>query len=376
MSEDSDKTEEPTDHKLQEARKKGQVLKSQEIISTILLLGTYGVLIATGKFMIAKIAEYWRYVWIQIPTFQMNERPILPEIILLFGTVLLILAPLLATVFVFAILGNVAQIKLLFTVEPLKPSFSKINPVEGFKRIFSMKSVMELVKQVLKVAVIGWICYKVVKAELPSFAMAPQWDIVQTIALVKRLLIRLTFQVLIGMTALSILDYLFQYKQFMKQMRMSMQELKDEYKDTEGNPQVKAKIRQLMRQGAQGRMMEEVPNSSAVVTNPTHLAVALRYQQGTDPVPMVVAKGENLVAQQIKIKAEDHDVPIIENVELARALFGACEVGQAIPTEMYKAVAEVLAYVIKLKKKRELRRKARLAPNRGTPPRTTRGRGG
>ncbi|MCE7870087.1 flagellar biosynthesis protein FlhB [bacterium CPR1] len=354
---DSDKTEEPTEHKLQEARKKGQVLKSQEIISTLLLLACYGVLLTCGKMMLARIIDYTKYIWMLIPTFQMNERNLMGESMLMMGTVLIVLAPLLASVFVMAILANVAQVKFLFTVEPLKPSLSKINPIEGFKRIFSMKSVMELVKQILKVAVIGWICYKCVKGELPKFAASPQMDLSQTIGLVKTILVRLTFQVLIGMTALSILDYLFQYKQFMKQMRMSMQELKDEYKDTEGNPQVKAKMRQLMRQGAQGRMMEEVPNSSAVVTNPTHLAIALKYETGVDPVPMVVAKGENLVAQQIKVKAEDHDVPIIENVELARTLFGACEVGQAIPTELYKAVAEVLAYVIKLKRKREMKRR-------------------
>jgi flagellar biosynthesis protein FlhB len=150
----------------------------------------------------------------------------------------------------------------------------------------------------------------------------------------------------------------------MKQMKMSIKELKDEYKDTEGNPQVKGKIRQLMRQGAQARMMEDVPGSSAVVTNPTHLAVAIRYQQGVDTAPVVVAKGERLMAQQIKILAEDNDIPILENVELARALFSSCEIGAAIPVDLYKATAEVLAYVFRLKRKRELLRQRKFMAGR------------
>ncbi len=358
---DSDKTEEPTEHKLSEARKKGQVMKSQEVISALLLVATAGVLMAAGPFMLKQIREFTIYTWRLIPTYNMTERSFLGDTIHIMGTTLLTLAPLLAAAFLMALVANIAQVKFIFSTEPLKPTLNKINPVEGFKRIFSAKSVMELFKQIAKLTIIGWICYKVVLGVLPELRSAPTLPLAATLGLVGTTIKRLISQVLIGMVVIAAVDYLFQHKQFMKQMRMSMQELKDEYKDTEGNPQVKAKIRQLMRQGAQGRMMEEVPNASAVVTNPTHYAVALRYQQGTDPVPVVVAKGENLLAQQIKVMAEDHDVPIVENVELARALFKACEIGGAVPTEMYKAVAEVLAYVIKLKRKRELLKRRRLA---------------
>jgi flagellar biosynthetic protein FliR/FlhB len=392
---DSDKTEEPTEHKLQEARKKGQVMKSQEVISTLLLVATAGVLMGAGGLMLRKLVEFTKYVWGLIPTYSLTERNFLADTVMLMWTTFYMLAPLLAAAFLMAVVANLAQVKFLFSTEPLKPTLNKINPIEGFKRIFSVKSLMELVKQVAKLTIIGWICYKVMKAELPGFLMAASMPVPMTLLLVKKVVIRLVMYVLMGMAAIAAIDYLFQYKQFMKQMRMSMQELKDEYKDTEGNPQVKAKIRQLMRQSAQGRMMEEVPNSSVVVTNPTHLAVALKYEQGTTPVPVVVAKGEGLVAQQIRVKAEDSEVPIVENVELARALFGACEVGQVIPNELYKAVAEVLAYVIKLKRKRELLRRrgpasrAQMArqrpsqqaraPGRGAPPPgrgpTPRGRG-
>lgn len=363
---DSDKTEEPTEHKLQEARKKGQVMKSQEVISTLLLVATAGVLIGAGKMMIRQIREFTIYTWSLIPTYNMTERNFLGDTILIMGTTFLILLPLLSAAFLMALVANVAQVKFLFSTEPLKPTLNKINPIEGFKRIFSMKSVMELVKQIAKLTIIGWICYKLVLSVLPELSSAVVLPLNSTLELVRATLVRLVSQVMIGMLVIAAVDYLFQHKQFMKQMRMSMQELKDEYKDTEGNPQVKAKIRQLMRQGAQGRMMEEVPGSSAVVTNPTHYAVALRYKAGEDPVPVVVAKGENLIARQIKVMAEDHDVPIVENVELARALFKACEIGGAVPTEMYKAVAEVLAYVIKLKRKRELLKKRRLARTQST----------
>ncbi len=309
--------------------------------------------------MYKQIVAYTKWAWSLIPFYDPRERLFFSDALHTVSTIGLTLAPILAGVFLMGIIANVAQIKLLFTTEPLKPTLSKINPIEGFKRIFSVKSLMELVKQLAKLFIVGWICLKIVKAELPNFALAPVWDLNTTIALVLGICKRIVFSVLVGMGVIAAVDYAFQYKQFMKQMRMSMQELKDEYKETEGNPQVKAKMRQLMRQGAQGRMMEEVPNASAVVTNPTHLAVALKYDQKETPVPVVVAKGERLIAQQIRLLAEDNDVPVVENVELARALFGACEVGDAIPTELFQAVAEVLAYVIKLKRKRKMRLRRR-----------------
>ena len=356
MSDDSDKTEEPSEHKLQEGRKKGQVLKSQEIISTLGLLAAGAMLMATGGFMYNNIVEFTRWSWDQIQTpHNVVETRLFPQYLKMAIAILVSVVPMLMGVALMAIISNIAQIKFLFTFETMKPSLSKINPIEGFKRIFSMKSIVELIKQILKLSVIGYLCIKAVQADIPTFSQGPEWELTKTATMVGVIIKRCITWVLGGMVVLSALDYGWQYKQFMKQMRMSHQEMKDEYKETEGNPHVKAKMRQMMRQGAQGRMMEEVPNASAVVTNPTHMAIAIRYKPGEDQVPVVVAKGENLKAQQIKVLAEDNDVPLIENVELARALFGACEVGQAIPTEMYKAVAEILAYVIKLKRKRQMK---------------------
>lgn len=366
---DSDKTEEPTEHKLQEARKKGQVFKSQDIISTALLLATAGILSSTGPGIFWSIAEYTKHVYgliETIPTTPLSERNYFIDGINLVTVFMTSMVPLFAAAFIVAIIGNLAQIKFIFSMEPMNPKLSKISPIEGFKRIFSVKSLIELAKQVIKLVVIGWICYKIVKSSIMTMSQSIQWDLYQTTSYLKVLVKKIITDVLMAMTGLSILDYIFQKSQFMKQMKMSMQELKDEYKDTEGNPQVKGKIKQLMRQAAMGRMMGNVAQASAVLTNPTHLAVAIRYKQGEDKMPVIVAKGERLVAVQIKVLAEENNVPIIENVELARALFGACEVGNGIPPELYKATAEVLAYVFKLKKRREQKRRlARRGAGRG-----------
>lgn len=359
MSDDSDKTEEPSEHKLQEARKKGQVLKSQDVISTGVLAAAGYMFLFTGNWMYKNITEFTKHYWTLIEHPALEDHPLIMLIAHYCLTVLLCVLPLLLAVCLMGITANVFQIKLLFTFEPMKPSLEKINPISGFKKIFAMKSIIELLKQLLKLTVIGILCWKAVASDIPLFASSPHEELETTAAFVMTIIRRCLQWVVMGSVALAGLDYAWQYKQFMKQMRMSHHDMKEEYKETEGNPHVKAKMRQMMRQGAQGRMMEEVPNASAVVTNPTHMAIAIRYKQGEDQVPVVVAKGERIKAQQIKVLAEDNEIPIIENVELARALFGACKVGQAIPTEMYKAVAEILAYVMKLKRKKALRLKSR-----------------
>jgi flagellar biosynthesis protein FlhB len=315
--------------------------------------------------LLHEIAEYTRYCFNLIgPGLNIAERSMFldgMQIVILYFKVL---SPLFVSAFIVAIATNMAQVKFIFTFEPMNPKLSKINPIEGFKRIFSMKSVFELFKQLAKLFAVTYVCVKIVGNRIMLLQWATEWPIEVTVSFVRDMSVKVVSYVLAVMAALSVIDFLFQYKQFMKQMKMSIKELKDEYKDTEGNPQVKGKIRQLMRQGAQARMMEDVPGSSAVVTNPTHLAVAIRYQQGVDTAPVVVAKGERLMAQQIKILAEDNDIPILENVELARALFSSCEIGAAIPVDLYKATAEVLAYVFRLKRKRELLRQRKFMAGR------------
>lgn len=360
MSEDSDKTEEPTEHKLQEARKKGQIFKSQEIISTVMLLVTAGILMGLGKWMFVQILQYSAHLWGNMGEYlEIEHRSMFLDFVDIVVLFFKVLAPLLAGCMVAGIVANVAQVQFLFSTEPLKPTLDKINPIQGFKKIFSMKSVIELVKQIMKLSVIGWIVYKSVKDDIPQLSVMVLQPLEVTVTATREISVAIIKKVLVGMAVISIIDYIVQKKEFMKSMKMSMQELKDEYKDTEGNPQVKAKLRQLMRQSSSGGGggAQAVQGSTAVVTNPTHLAVALRYEPGVDQAPIITTKGERNIAVQMKLIAEDNDVPIIENVELARALFGACEPGQPIPPELYKATAEVLAYVFKLKKKKAARQK-------------------
>ena len=365
MGQDSDKTEEPTEHKLQESRKKGQVFKSQDIIQTLLLLTTAGLLYMLRGHLLSSVRGFMYWSWNLItPTLDLNNRSMFKDGLQVIAVYFKILAPLFAGAFIMALIANMAQIKFIFTFETMKPKLSKLNPVEGFKRIFSMKSFVELLKQLAKLGAVTYTCIKVVGNRIMQLKWAPMWTIPTTVSYIRGMAVKVVSYVLVVMAVLSVLDYIFQYKQYMKNMKMSIKELKDEYKDTEGNPQVKGKIKQLMRQNAQSRMMGEVADSSAVVTNPTHLAVALRYKPGQDNAPKVVAKGKKLIAVQIKLLAEENDVPILENVELARALFSGCEVGAVIPVELYKATAEVLAYVFRLKRKRELMKKRRFLSGR------------
>lgn len=365
MGEDSDKTEDPSEHKLQEGKKKGEVFKSQDIIQTTMLAVTCAVVYAERGWILASTRDFMLWCFSLVDgDINLAERSLLKDGLVVVATYFKVLAPLFMVGFVVAVIINLAQVQFIFTFETMKPKLSKLNPIQGFKRIVSIKSLVELAKQVAKLGVVTWVCIKVIKNQIMSLQNAVYWTIPQTVDLVRKLAVKLVSYTLVAMVVISILDYIYQKKQFLKQMKMSIKELRDEYKETEGNPQVKGKIRQLMRQGAQQRMMENVPNSTAVVTNPTHIAVALRYVPGQDPAPIVVAKGKRDIAVNIKVLAEDNDVPILENVELARALFTACEIGAVIPVELYKATAEVLAYVFRLKKKREMMRKRRFMQGR------------
>lgn len=364
--EDSDKTEEPTEHKLDEARKKGQVFKSQDIIQSMMMIATLVPVVVIGSWMVRQMSDFAKYIYTFIPYYDIVSQQPSPLVFKVFITAALTLIPIFASALVVAIVANLVQTNFIFSTEPLTPTFSKINPIEGFKRICSMRSLVELFKQTIKVVMIGYICYKVMRTEILNFNQAVLWQLPQTLAVVRKLSIRIVSYVLTMMAGIGIMDYLYQRFEFMKNMRMSMQELKDEYKETEGNPQVKGKLRQMMRQITSGQgagEVAQVAQATAVVTNPTHYSVALRYRQGEDQAPVVVAKGTDTFALQIRVVAEDNNVPIVENPPLARVLYSSCQVGSKIPAEVYKAVAEVLAYIFKLKRKREQlrRRRSRMA---------------
>lgn len=355
MAEDEgQKTEEPTEHKLQEARKKGQVFKSTEIISSI-QFGIIALALAwAGAWGIRNLLFFTRNIYGIIPHLSFHSEDVWTLWMQVIGVMAKLLLPVFAAAFFAGLLLNLVQTGVVFSVQPLTPTLEKISPIEGFKRIFSRKSLVELFKQVFKITIIGWVAYKVIKSALVSFVNMVIWDFHHSVLFTKNLMFQIIWYVTAAYIAMAILDYVIQRKFFLMQMKMSIQELKDEFKDTEGDPQVKARMRQMQRQMVERSMMKEVPKASAVVTNPVHLAVALQYEQGKMDAPFVVAKGERLVAERIREVAEENHVPVIENVGLARALFEACKVGQTVPGELYKAVAEVLAFVYRLKHKQEI----------------------
>jgi flagellar biosynthetic protein FlhB len=261
------------------------------------------------------------------------------------------LAPLFIAVMLAGVIGNVMQFGFLFTTKPLIPKFEKLNPIKGLKRIFSLKTVVEGIKTTLKVAVAfgvgAWLFMKflieIPKLELMSFFEQLKWFEEKALILI--------FAMLGVFLVFAAIDFIYQRYSYKKSLRMSKQEIKDEYKQTEGNPEIKSKIRQLQREMAKKRMMSEVPKADVVITNPTHYAVAIRYDKTKDEAPRVIAKGVDNLALKIKEIAREHDIMIVENPPLARELYKLVEVDELIPKKLYKAVAEVLAFVYKAKGK-------------------------
>ncbi len=360
MSEDSDKTEEPTEHKLQEARKKGQVLKSQDVVMFVGMVATFAVLFSYSKIMAYKIIEFTKDIYMgsvfKNAVYADNLIAYLAGVFIkaltLFAIVLL---PIAFIALIAGLIGNLAQIGFLFTFEPLSPKFSKINPVSGFKKIFSKKTVVEFIKNTLKITIIGCLVYMIIKGNIKLFIDFPRaWDFIPFLNEFKKIIEKMVWQVIGIFIAIAAFDYFIQKKFFMKDMKMSFKELKDEYKELEGDPHIKGKRRQMARQLAMGGGIGAVKDATAVVTNPVHYAVALKYEHGQMQAPQVIAKGERYFAELIKEIAQKSEIPIVENVELAQMLYSKCKVGDYIPKELYQATAEVLAFVYKLKRKKKI----------------------
>lgn len=347
---DSQKTEDPTPKKLEEARKRGQVPMSREVNTWfMLLMGTLvisiflpGVMRDMGALMRVLIEQSW-----QVHTDQ-GLLHALKQLMLHVGSIMLVMFLVL---FVAAMMGPFAQIGPLLTVETVKPKLNKVSPVQGFKRIFSKKSLFEFVKGLLKVGLVATVSIIVLKpfiADIERFVDLPLPIIMDELM---GIFIKLMIAVLVMMVVLAGLDLLFQRYTHYQQMRMSKQEIKDEYRQSEGDPHVKAKVRQIRMERAQNRMMQAVPTSTVVITNPTHFAVALKYEPDEMDAPVCVAKGQDFVALKIRELAKDNNVIIVENPPLARTLFKDVDIDEVVPPEHYKAVAEVISYVFRMTKR-------------------------
>jgi flagellar biosynthetic protein FlhB len=349
---DSDKTEDPTSKRLDDARKQGQVANSREVNNLFMVLAlTLSVAMFSGT--VAGDIKALVLPFIEAPDRIPTDLGHLTTIgwhffgiLMMAGIVPLILA-------VFAAFGaGYLQFGLLWSAESIMPSLDKISPLSGFKRIFSMRSLNEFLKGLAKIGIVGSIATAILLPAVRDVHRLIGMEPGQMLAETKSLISHLLFGVLCVIMAITIFDVFYQRFQHMRGLRMSRQELKEEFKDTEGDPLVKGKLRQLRMERARRRMMAEVPKADVVITNPTHYAVALKYDQSSMGAPRVIAKGSDKVALRIRELAKESDVPVIENPPLARGLHAAVEIDQEIPPEFYKAVAEVISYIMKLKRGR------------------------
>ena len=347
FAEGEDKTEEPTEKRRQDAKKKGQVARSQELNAAFVLLMGFFCLRILWEYIYTNISEYTVYIYTHLA-----QSTSIENIRELFIGIMLLLAktsfPIMGAIMIIGLGVNIFQVGFMFSTEKIEPKLSKLNPINGFGRIFSKRSLVELIKSIFKIIIIGSFIYMYLKDQIPFMPYLIYFDLGRSLEEIANIIFNMVFKVIAIIIIMGILDYAYQQWQTTQDLKMSKQEVKDEHKQMEGDPQIKGKIRRKQREMAMMRMMQEVPKADVIITNPTHLAVALMYKQGM-VAPLVIAKGQDLVAERIKQIAREHKVTIVENKPLARALYAATEVGDIVPNELYQAVAEVLAYVYRLK---------------------------
>ena len=349
QSDDSQKTEDPTPRRIEQAREKGQVARSQEVNHWFIILAITLIVTIFAAPMTRNIANSL-YRFIERPHTIGTDTGELRRVIMetLGDLGLAMLAPL-AVVVLAALVAGVIQNGLVISAESIKPKLDKISPAKGLKRMFSSKSLVEFSKGLTKIIIVGAV---LVVLLWPEFSVIPNitgMSVPQFGALVQGLAIRVLVGVLAVMTIIAALDFLYQKQQHLKQLRMSKQEMKEEYKQTEGDPMVKARLRQIRVERARKRMMAAVPEADVVITNPTHYSVALKYDAETMGAPRLIAKGVDSLAMRIREVAQTHDIPIVENPPLTRALYETVDLDREIPSEHYRAVAEVIGYVMRLK---------------------------
>ena len=346
-----EKTESATPKKRQEVRRRGQVAKSADLSSILVFLGIVMTIHVAGSSMSNRLLTYMTNslsaTHQQIPDSLIIQKEGAHIFLLLFQ----IVGPVFIAGLLIGIMVNLVQTNFLFSSQALAPNFNRLNPLEGAKRFLSTKGLFETIKATLKLYIIGYIAWSSVSSSYPQILSTMRDDIPTILGFMGDLIYHIALRIGLFLFVLSAADYGYQKYSFEKSIRMTKEEVKQEMKQSEGNPKVRARIRARMRQLARKRMMQDVPKADVVVTNPTHFAVALQYKSSSMRAPKVLAKGSDLIAQRIREIAESNNVPIVENPPLARTLWRNVEIGQEIPSDLYSAVAEVLAYVYKLNKK-------------------------
>ena len=353
----AEKSEQPTAKKLSDARKEGQVAKSQEVATAFSLLALFIIISVAYPFIGSNFLAIFDRVYNSIPDVARTYdgrlpvayiASILKNAILSMGV---IVSPFMIVGFLTAFICDLVQVGFKPTSKPLQPKLSKLNPISGMKKIFSTRKLFELGKSLLKLSVMGAVIYSFFKDRTESLFLLYDMPLGQAIGLMGNLIISLGIRIAAAYMVIAFIDLIYQRRQFNKDMMMTKQEVKDEYKNSEGDPAVKSAQKRRMMEASRRRMMQQLPQADVVITNPTHYAVAIKYDADEADAPVVVAKGSDYLAQKIKEVAKENGVEIVENKPLARMLFANVEVGELVPPELYKAVAEVLAYVYHLKGK-------------------------
>lgn len=347
---EGEKTEKPTPKKRKDTRDKGQVVKSREINSALLILIGFVGLKFLGKSIYNTLSTFststFTNLIVERNIFTIGDLKVffIDVIVILFKAV----GPILVITFVIGLVVNYMQVGFLFSTKSIQFKLSRINPIDGFKKIFSIKSLVELIKSMIKIFLIGYVCFSYAKKEVVNIYKLYDMDIINIVKYIGSMITSIAIRVSILLIVVGVLDYFYQKWEFDKNIKMTKQEIKEENKQSEGDPQVKGKIKEKQRQMAMSRMMADVPKADVIITNPTHYAIALRYDKDKYDAPFVLAKGVDLIAQNIKKIGKEKEVPIVENKPLARSLYDSVEIGQIIPEELFQAVAEVLAYIYSL----------------------------
>ena len=347
-----EKTEQATPKKKRDERKKGNVFSSKDLVAAFFILIIFYTIKILGKMMLSMLFNSMIY-WLKVcdGSYVLSEDKIVPLLIEVCKTIFIVAGPLLIVSGFINIIFTGAQTKFIFSTEALKPKFSRMNPIEGIKKLFSMRSLVEIVKSLLKIAIVSAIIYSQIKGSIKDIAKLYDVDILSSVMYLCSAVFSTVMSISFVFIGLGILDLGYQWWDYEKNMKMTKQEVKEEYKQMEGDPQIKGKIKQKQREMSQKRMMQEVPKADVIIRNPTHYAIAVRYEPEKNNAPIVVAKGADRVAMKIIEIAKDHDITMTENKPLARALYDEVDIGREITGEFYQEVAEILAWVYDLKNK-------------------------
>lgn len=348
-----EKTEQPTSKRRSEARKDGNVLQSKDIATVVMLYGVFYMVKVMLPRIYDTVQEYIRFAF---SAFTLDAPMEGSPSLYVYSVVSLLKCslPLLLVSMLLGILGHGVQTRFLITFKPLRPKLSKLNPINGIKKMFGLKKLVDLLKNLIKIAILLVLLYNLLKDDLNQISFMFDMQIYNSTALMLQMVYNLVMKVCLAFAVVAFFDFLYQRWDYENNLKMTKQEVKDEYKMTEGNPEIKGRIRKIQRQMAMSRMMQSVPEADVVVRNPTHFAVALKYDPEKHAAPVVLAKGQDYLALRIVQTAEEHGVSVIENRPLARALYASCEIQREIPAEYYGAVAELLVYIYRLNHRDEM----------------------